>query len=87
MESAKLVLAQATTNLLAAETAAILASTKYTLAKIALKKIEDEHKNTVLFKDLTDAIQTIQYYAIYNGISLGTTMDALTERLFRKSDA
>jgi hypothetical protein len=35
------------------------------------------------FKAMTDAIQTIQMYAIRNGKSLGPTMDALTERLFR----
>jgi len=35
------------------------------------------------FKAVTDAIQTIQMYAIRNGLSLGPTMDALTERLFR----
>jgi hypothetical protein len=35
------------------------------------------------FKAMTDAIQTIQMYAIRNGMSLGSTMDALTERLFR----
>ena len=36
------------------------------------------------FKAMTDAIQTIQMYAIRNGISLGPTMDALTERLFNR---
>ena len=33
------------------------------------------------FKKMTDAIQTIQLYAIRNGISLGSTVDALTEKL------
>jgi hypothetical protein len=36
------------------------------------------------FKEMTDAIQTIQMYAITNGKSLGPTMDALIERLFSK---
>lgn len=33
------------------------------------------------FKQMTDAIQAIQLYAIRNGISLGSTVDALTEKL------
>ena len=33
------------------------------------------------FKQMTDAIQVIQLYAIRNGISLGSTVDALTEKL------
>ena len=33
------------------------------------------------FTEMTDAIQTLQFYAIRNGISLGHTMDNLTERL------
>ncbi len=33
------------------------------------------------FKQITDAIQVIQLYAIRNGISLGSTVDALTEKL------
>ncbi len=37
------------------------------------------------FKKMTDAIQTIQMYAIMNGISLGDTMDALTEKLFSQN--
>jgi hypothetical protein len=37
------------------------------------------------FKAMTDAIQTIQMYAIRNGKSLGPTMDALTERLLSSS--
>ena len=37
------------------------------------------------FKKMTDAIQTIQMYAIMNGISLGGTMDALTEKLFSQN--
>ena len=37
--------------------------------------------HTPPFKKMTEAIQTIQMYAIMQGISLGSTMDALTERL------
>jgi hypothetical protein len=44
------------------------------------EKADDSDK--AAFKEMTDAIQTIQLYAIRNGISLGPTMDALTQRLF-----
>ncbi len=37
------------------------------------------------FKKMTDAINTIQMYAIMNGISLGDTMDALTKKLFSQN--
>jgi len=43
----------------------------------------ESEQEKVAFKAMTDAIQTIQMYAIRNGLSLGPTMDALTERLFR----
>jgi transketolase len=42
-------------------------------------------ENEPSFKKMTDAIQTIQMYAIMNGISLGDTMDALTEKLFSQN--
>lgn len=81
METAKLALDEATTRLLAAETAAIIANTKYTLAKLEVQKQENERDKSIRFKEMLDAIQTIQLYAIRNGISLGHTMDALTSRL------
>jgi len=43
---------------------------------------EADDSDKAAFKEMTDAIQTIQLYAIRNGISLGPTMDALTQRLF-----
>ena len=47
-----------------------------------------EAEQKVAFKAMTDAIQTIQMYAIMNGKSLGPTMDALTQRRFgREPDA
>ena len=50
--------------------------------------VASEAEKKVAFKAMTDAIQTIQMYAIMNGKSLGPTMDALTERLFgREPDA
>jgi hypothetical protein len=49
--------------------------------EVAVPSSDTEQK--VAFKAMTDAIQTIQMYAIRNGMSLGSTMDALTERLFR----
>lgn len=81
MEAAKLALDEATTKLLAAETAAIIANTKYTLAKLEVQKLENERDNSVRFKQMLDAIQTIQLYAIHNNISLGHTMDELLSRL------
>ena len=42
----------------------------------------NEADEKVAFKALTDALQSIQMYAIMNGKSLGPTMDALTGRLF-----
>jgi predicted metal-dependent hydrolase len=46
-------------------------------ARANLRSVEAQ----ILFKQMTDAIETIQLYAITNGISLGSTVDALTEKL------
>ena len=81
MEAAKLALEEATSKLLAAETAAIIANTRYSIAKLEVHKLENEQDKTALFKQMLDAIQTIQMYAIRNGISLGNTMDELTSKL------
>ena len=50
--------------------------------EVAAPSSESEQEKAA-FKAMTDANQTIQMYAIRNGMSLGPTMDALTERLFR----
>ena len=53
-------------------------------ARANLRSVEAqilEEKQPCSFKQMTDAIQTIQLYAIRNGISLGSTVDALTEKL------
>ena len=52
-----------------AEEALILANAKLLLAKYTLETLQSEDK--FMFKKTTDAIQTIQHYAIYHGISLG----------------
>jgi hypothetical protein len=49
------------------------------------EKADHDVSEKAAFKAMTDAIQTIQMYAIRNGKSLGPTMDALTERLLSSS--
>ena len=91
LAEARAALATATAEMKEAEIEVMRADTKVVAAKAVVQLVKaepSEAEQKVAFKAMTDAIQTIQMYAIMNGKSLGPTMDALTQRLFgREPDA
>ena len=84
LAEARELLALAKKELQDAEIEVMRKDAKLVAARANLRLVKREtwdELHTPPFKKMTEAIQTIEMYAIMHGISLGPTMDALTERL------